>query len=83
MARLREGFASGDTKMIFEGAHALKGVTANLGFTAISGAAAELADEFRPGRDRRFSDEEVNARLAALNERYDATVEEIAKFAAK
>lgn len=83
MQKLRDGVAAGDGKAIFEGAHALKGVTANLGLQNISGLAAEIADEFRTGRERSLSDEELQAKLDELNAKFDAASEEIAKFQAQ
>ncbi|MBQ4427014.1 MAG: Hpt domain-containing protein [Oscillospiraceae bacterium] len=83
MQKLRDGVAAGDGKAIFEGAHALKGVTANLGLQNISDLAAEIADEFRTGRERSLSDEELQAKLDELNAKFDAASEEIAKFQAQ
>ena len=39
---------------LFETAHAVKGVCANLGLTRLSEAASEIAEEYRPGKSRRF-----------------------------
>ena len=59
-----------DPTALFEAAHALKGVSANLGLTALSNAASEITEEFRPGASRRLSDDEVKAKLRALGELY-------------
>lgn len=81
--KLRDGVAAGDGKAIFEGAHALKGVTANLGLTTLSDLAAEIADEYRPGRERTLSDDELGAKIDELNAKFDSTSEEIASFQAQ
>ncbi|MBR1842858.1 MAG: Hpt domain-containing protein [Oscillospiraceae bacterium] len=81
--KLRDGVAAGDGKAIFEGAHALKGVTANLGLTTLSDLAAEIADEYRPGRERTLSDDELDAKIDELNAKFDSTSEEIASFQAQ
>lgn len=81
--KLRDGVAAGDGKAIFEGAHALKGVTANLGLTTLSDLAAEIADEYRPGRERTLSDDELVAKIDELNAKFDSTSEEIASFQAQ
>ena len=49
-------FAAGDVmdpNELFEAAHAIKGVTANLGLVKLSDAAADLTEEFRPGRTKK------------------------------
>ncbi|MBQ6757301.1 MAG: Hpt domain-containing protein [Oscillospiraceae bacterium] len=81
--KLRDGVAAGDSKAIFEGAHALKGVTANLGLTTLSDLAAEIADEYRPGRERTLSDDELGAKIDELNAKFDSTSEEIERFQAQ
>lgn len=81
--KLRDGVAAGNGKAIFEGAHALKGVTANLGLTTLSDLAAEIADEYRPGRERTLSDDELGAKIDELNAKFDSTSEEIASFQAQ
>ncbi len=55
-----------DAAGVFEGAHAMKGVCANLGLDALAAAASELAEEFRPGHTRALDDESVQARVDAL-----------------
>lgn len=79
--KLMEGFAAGDGAAIFEGAHAMKGVCANLGLTSLSEKAGEITEEFRPGNARKLSDGELKEKVAALREQYDRTIEGIHKFA--
>ena len=75
--------ASGmDPSAIFESTHAIKGVCANLGLVRLSEQASELAEEFRPGAARRFSDGEVSAKLADLGERLRSTLEGIRRYEA-
>ena len=72
-----------DAAGVFDGAHALKGVGANLGLTGLSAQASELAEEFRPGNARKLSDDEVTERIAALKAAYDKTIAGIQAFAAE
>ena len=71
-----------DPTQLFETAHAVKGVCANLGLTKISEAASEITENYRPGSDRRFSDEEISDKLKALAELYQKTSEGIAQYEA-
>ena len=70
-----------DPKTLFEGAHAMKGVYANLGLNTLSQAASEIAEEFRPGNPRLLSDEAVHARLAELRKQYEHAITDIRRFA--
>ncbi len=65
---------------LFEGAHAMKGVCANLGLMDLSHAASDIAEEFRPGNARHMSDDEVAKRLADIQARYDKTIAGIRAF---
>ena len=69
-----------DPTQLFETAHAVKGVCANLGLTRLSAAASEIAEEFRPGNPRCFSDEEVKAKLSAITALYAKTAEGIRAY---
>ena len=82
-ARMAEAWERRDPQGAFEGAHALKGVCANLGLNCLSAAASDLAEEFRPGRRREMDDEEVTLRVAALRADYERTKESIRAFAAE
>ena len=62
-----------DAVQMFETAHAVKGVCGNLGLTSLYELASELSDEFRPGNDRKMSDEEVKAKLDELKAEYEKT----------
>lgn len=76
-------FAAGETMdetQLFEAGHAVKGVSANLGLTAISDAASEITEEFRPGNTRRFTDDEVKAKVAKLRAQFEKTAEAIARY---
>ena len=72
-----------DARGLFEGAHAMKGVCANLGLENLSRAAAELTEEFRPGNERKLSDAEAEERVEALRALYGHTVDEIRRFSAE
>jgi len=72
-----------DAKGLFEGAHAMKGVCANLGLENLSRAASELAEEFRPGNERKLSDDAVRERVEALRALHGRAVDEIRRFSAE
>lgn len=78
--RLFEAGKSMDPAELFEAAHAMKGVCANLGLTSLSEAASEIAEEFRPGNQRKLSDAEVSAKLARTAELYKKTEDGIRKY---
>ncbi len=65
---------------LFEASHAVKGVTANLGLIKLSEMASEITEEFRPGNDRKMSDEDVKERIEAIREIYALTLEGIRKY---
>ena len=69
-----------DPQQLFETAHAAKGVCANLGLVALSEAASDIAEEYRPGNARTLSDEEVAAKLAEIDGLYARTVEGIRQY---
>lgn len=69
-----------DPTELFESAHALKGVTANLGLVKLSSVASEICEEYRPGSERKLSDEEIKKRIGVIREMYNRTVEEIRKY---
>ena len=80
---LTSAWAARDLSAVFEGAHALKGVSANLGLNGLSAQASEIAEEFRPGSARKLSDDEVTQRVAAVTELYETSVAGIRAFAAE
>ncbi len=69
-----------DPTELFETAHAVKGVCANLGLTNIASVASDIAEEFRPGNERHMSDEEVKAKLNEVDEMYKVVSEGIQKY---
>ena len=74
---LQEAGRALDQSKLFEAAHAMKGVCANMGFDRLSAAAGEICEEFRPGNARSVSDEEIRAKLAEVDALYQRTVEGI------
>ena len=80
---LLTALAAGDEAGIFAGAHALKGVCANLGFNSLSQAASVLAEEFRPGSPRTMDQAQVDSQAAQVKALYDRTVEAIRQFQAE
>lgn len=69
-----------DPTALFESAHAMKGVCGNLGLDNLSNMASEITEEFRPGSTRSLSDEEVKAKLAAVDELYQKTADGIRQY---
>lgn len=81
--KLLDAYEAGDANGVFEGAHAMKGVCANLGLMGLSGLASDIAEEFRPGNSRRLTDEELALRVSDLRELYEKSLEGIRRFAAE
>ena len=81
--KISEAAETLDAAGMFEGAHAMKGVCANLGLDKLSAAASELAEEFRPGNPRTMDDGAVRERVEALRALYTRTVDEIRRFSAE
>jgi len=69
-----------DPTQLFETAHAVKGVCANLGLTELSDAASDIAEEYRPGNERKLTDEEVSAKLQEIAAMYQRTVDGIRQY---
>ena len=69
-----------DPAELFEAAHALKGLTANLGLMKLSEVASEITEEYRPGNVRQLSDDEVKERIELVRELYDHTVAGIRRY---
>ena len=77
---LMEASASLDPAAMFESAHSMKGVTANLGLNKLSHEVSEIADEFRPGTSRKFTDDEVHARLNKIRDMYQRVSDGIDEY---
>ncbi|SEQ98788.1 Hpt domain-containing protein [Lachnospiraceae bacterium NE2001] len=69
-----------DPNALFEAAHAVKGVSANLGLTKLSDMASEITEEYRPGNVRKLSDDEIRARLQSVKEIYERIVEGVLEY---
>ena len=69
-----------DPTALFESAHAMKGVCANMGFDKMAAAAGEITEEFRPGNTRSLSDDEIKARIADIGVMYRHTVDVIRQY---
>ena len=65
---------------LFEAAHAMKGVCANLGLTKLSDAASDITEEFRPGKERTLSDDEVKNRIHSIQQIYSQTIDGIRRY---
>lgn len=80
--KLREAGASMDAAALFESAHAMKGVCANLGLDSLAAAVSEVTEEFRPGASRKFSDDEIKAKLDEIFAMYEKTKAGIEEYKA-
>ena len=81
--RLMQAKENHDPTELFEAAHALKGICANLGLDNLSAMASLITEEFRPGKPRTMSDIDLDAHFEALREKYTKSIEVIEKFAAQ
>ena len=81
--KLMEAGDAMDANGMFEAAHAMKGVCANLGLLKLSAAAGEICEEFRPGRERSMSDGQVAEHLENVRALYEKTLEGIRQFQAE
>ena len=69
-----------DGTALFESAHAIKGVCANLGLTEIAGLASDIAEEFRPENERKLSDADVRQKAAELSALFRKAVDGIRQY---
>lgn len=69
-----------DPTELFEAAHAMKGVCANLGLVTLSDMASQIAEEYRPGNPRTLSDGEVSGIIESIGELYKKTAEGISRY---
>ena len=74
---LMEAARSMDPTQLFESAHAMKGVCANMGFDKLAEAVGEITEEFRPGNPRKYTDAEIKDKLARINDMYQRTIDGI------
>lgn len=71
-----------DETQLYEVAHALKGLYANLGLDDIAALASEVTEEFRPGNSRTCFDDDVKAKIAAISERHDSVIAGVKQYEA-
>jgi HPt (histidine-containing phosphotransfer) domain-containing protein len=69
-----------DPTAMFESAHAMKGVCANLGLDLLAEKVSALTEEFRQGSERRCSDDEIRAMLQDICELYNKTAAGIDEY---
>ena len=79
--RLMQAASAKDAQGMFEAAHSMKGVCANLGLPELSSMASVVAEEFRPGKTRKMSEEELASHLGILKDKYEADMAAIRRFA--
>ncbi len=81
--RLFAAWDERDAAAAFEGAHALKGVCANLGLDALSAEASALCELLRPGTPGTADDPECAQHVEAIRAAHGRAVEAIRVFAAE
>lgn len=69
-----------DPTQLFETAHAVKGVCANLGLVGLAGLASDIAEEYRPNNTRKLTDAEVKAKLDEVAALYQRTLDGIRRY---
>jgi HPt (histidine-containing phosphotransfer) domain-containing protein len=69
-----------DETALFESTHAIKGVCSNLGLVKLSEMASVICEEFRPGNERKLSDDEVKKTLEGIFELYNKTAAAIKEY---
>ena len=79
--RLMAGWENRDNAAIFEGAHALKGVCANLGLDSLSQKASDIAEEYRGGKAPSLSEAEWESRMSAIRQQHEETITGIRAYA--
>lgn len=80
-ALVTAGEAMDGTKL-FESAHALKGVCANLGLDEIAALAGDITEDFRPGTARKLTDDEIKGKIARITSLYQRTLEGLRAYTA-
>lgn len=70
---IKDGVAAGDRELVFCGAHTLKGVSSNLGFTKLSELSSELTEILRNSTELKGYEEA----LTAVERQYQITVDAI------
>ena len=77
---LLEAGATLDPTKMFESAHAMKGVCANLGLVKLASYASVLSEEFRPGKNRTMTDDKVHDLINEVKALYEKTVAGINQY---
>ena len=77
---LAQAMASGDAKSVFESAHAIKGVCANLGLVKMATLAGEICDEYREGRARTLTDAEVAQKIDEVEALFEKAAAAVRRY---
>ena len=80
--KLAQACEAMDAEKLFESAHAMKGVCANLGLDVLASAADEITEEFRPSNPRKLSDAVVREKVEAVLTRFRNTLQGIEAYEA-
>lgn len=76
--QLKEALETGDYEGAFRGAHTLKGVAQNLGFTSLYEAAHRLTEDLRPGGE--IASEEIQTAFGAVKDAYGQVIAAAERF---
>ena len=79
-ADLAEAGRAMDASRLFESAHAVKGVCSNLGLAKLSALAAEICDDFRPGCERKYTDDEIRQKVAEADALFQKAVAGVRQY---
>lgn len=71
-----------DPAAMFDTAHAVKGICANLGLVELAAVASEISEEYRPGTGRSMTDDQVAEKLRTAGELYRKAVDGIREYEA-
>ena len=77
---LKAAEESMDETALFESAHAIKGVCANLGLVKLAGLASDITEEFRPGNERKMTDVGIKEIIDEFFRQYNKTVDKIKEY---
>ena len=69
-----------DAEGLFESAHAMKGVCGNLGLVKLAELASEICEEFRPGSERKLTDDEVRGKLDEIAASHQKAMDGVRRY---
>ena len=69
-----------EPQALFDAAHAVKGICANLGLTELSALASEITEEYRAGCQRKLTDGQVKEKIVRIGQLYGKTADIIRRY---